>query len=65
MESSTQRRLTGLKEKVPDIQKTLDMVVFLKGREVRLKLGRWIASCCWRLADTMTPAGRRAARDDV
>lgn len=33
MESSTQRRLASLQEKVPDIQKTLDMVLFLKNRD--------------------------------
>lgn len=33
MEQSTQRRLSGLQEKVPDIQKTLDMVLFLKNRD--------------------------------
>lgn len=35
MEANTQRRETGLKEKIPDIQKTLDMVQFLKTRKVR------------------------------
>lgn len=34
MEASTQRRLVGLKEKVPDIQNTLDMVRFLETRKV-------------------------------
>lgn len=29
MEMSSSRRLSGLKEKIPDIQKTLDMVKFL------------------------------------
>ncbi|KAI4279389.1 MAG: hypothetical protein LQ337_000312 [Flavoplaca oasis] len=33
MEVNTQRRAAGLKEKVPDIQKTLDMVRFLHSRE--------------------------------
>lgn len=32
MEVNTQRRSGGLNEKIPDIQKTLDMVQFLKGR---------------------------------
>jgi prefoldin subunit 5 len=32
MEMNTQRRTVGLKEKIPDIQKTLDMVKFLKMR---------------------------------
>lgn len=35
MEVNTTRRLAGLKEKVPDIQKTLDMVRFLQTRDVR------------------------------
>lgn len=32
MEMNTQRRSVGLKEKIPDIQKTLEMVKFLKSR---------------------------------
>lgn len=35
MELNLQRRMTGLKEKIPDIQKTLDTVRFLKLRKVR------------------------------
>lgn len=34
MEVNTQRRLAGLQEKVPDIQKTLEMARFLKTRKV-------------------------------
>lgn len=34
MEANMQRRGAGLKEKIPDIQKTLDMVRFLKTRKV-------------------------------
>jgi hypothetical protein len=34
MEVNTTRRSAGLKEKIPDIQKTLDMVRFLKTRKV-------------------------------
>lgn len=34
MELNLQRRMTGLKEKIPDIQKTLDSVKFLKLRKV-------------------------------
>lgn len=34
MEVNTQRRAAGLKEKIPDIQKTLDTVQFLKAQEV-------------------------------
>ncbi|KAL8849484.1 MAG: hypothetical protein Q9221_005566 [Calogaya cf. arnoldii] len=33
MEVNTQRRAAGLKEKVPDIRKTLDMVQFLHSRK--------------------------------
>ncbi|EOD48134.1 putative prefoldin subunit [Neofusicoccum parvum] len=33
MEVNTQRRATGLKDKIPDIQKTLDTVRFLKTRK--------------------------------
>ncbi|OCK78622.1 prefoldin subunit [Lepidopterella palustris CBS 459.81] len=33
MEVNTQRRAAGLKDKIPDIQKTLDMVRFLKARK--------------------------------
>ncbi|KKP05085.1 hypothetical protein THAR02_02796, partial [Trichoderma harzianum] len=33
MELNLQRRMTGLREKIPDIQKTLDTVQFLKLRE--------------------------------
>jgi hypothetical protein len=35
MEANQQRRAAGLKEKMPDIQKTLDTVQFLKARKVR------------------------------
>lgn len=34
MESNQQRRAAGLKDKMPDIQKTLDTVKFLKTRKV-------------------------------
>lgn len=36
METSMQRKAAGLREKIPDIQKTLDTVRFLKTRTVRL-----------------------------
>lgn len=36
MEQNQQRRAAGLKDKMPDIQKTLDTVRFLKTRKVRL-----------------------------
>lgn len=35
MELNLQRRIAGLKDKMPDIQKTLDTVRFLKTRTVR------------------------------
>lgn len=38
MEQSTQKRALGLKDKIPDIQKTLETVQFLKSRDVRLTL---------------------------
>jgi len=34
MESNTQRRAAGLRDKIPDIQKTLETVRFLKSRKV-------------------------------
>lgn len=34
MEQNTQRRAVGLKDKIPDIQKTLETVRFLKSRKV-------------------------------
>ena len=34
MELNLQKRMTGLNEKIPDIQKTLDTVRFLKLRRV-------------------------------
>ncbi|KAI9670308.1 MAG: hypothetical protein M1831_006522 [Alyxoria varia] len=38
MQANTEKRLSGLKEKVPDIRKTLDMVRFLQTRQVRRNL---------------------------
>lgn len=35
MEMNTQRRAAGLRDKIPDIQKTLDTVIFLESRKVR------------------------------
>ena len=37
MQANTERRLQGLKDKIPDIQKTLDTVRFLKLRKVCLQ----------------------------
>ena len=39
MEANQQRRAAGLKDKMPDIQKTLDTVKFLKTRKVCPYLG--------------------------
>lgn len=38
MEVNTQRRKAGLDEKIPDIQKTLETVRFLKTRKVRVDI---------------------------
>ncbi len=38
MQVNTERRLAGLKDKVPDIEKTLQTVQFLSGRKVRFHL---------------------------
>jgi hypothetical protein len=35
MEQNQQKRALGLKDKIPDIQKTLETVQFLKSRDVR------------------------------
>lgn len=40
MELNLQRRVAGLKDKMPDIQKTLETVRFLKTRTVRPGLAR-------------------------
>lgn len=47
MEANQQRRAAGLKDKMPDIQKTLDTVRFLKTRKV-LKI---YALCPYQSAD--------------
>lgn len=69
MEMNLQKRVAGLKDKIPEIQKTLETVRFLKLRRVRLlpgpdfirKLGRYGGST---EADEET--GRpRADRDGV
>jgi len=39
MEQNLQRRMAGLKDKLPDIQKTLDTVRFLELRKVRCICG--------------------------
>lgn len=38
MQANTERRLAGLKDKIPDIRKTLDTVRYLKTRKVRLSI---------------------------
>lgn len=35
MEVNTQKRIAGLKDKIPDMQKTLDSVRFLRSQPVR------------------------------
>ena len=47
METNTQRRSAGLKDKLPDIQKTWDTVRFLKTRKV--------PSSCLRASTSMLP----------
>ena len=42
MEANQQRRAAGLKDKMPDIQKTLDTVRFLKTRKVRIQTRKYI-----------------------
>lgn len=42
MEVNQQRRAAGLKDKMPDIQKTLDTVRFLKTREVSAIFPRFL-----------------------
>lgn len=39
MEVNTQRRAAGLKDKIPDIHKTLEMIRFLKTRSVSTEIG--------------------------
>lgn len=46
MEANNQRRVTGLKDKIPDIQKTVDTVRFFQTRKV--------SGCAKRLAETCT-----------
>lgn len=40
MELNLQKRMAGLKDKIPDIQKTLDSVRFLKLRQVGATIPR-------------------------
>lgn len=40
MEQNLQRRMAGLRDKIPDIQKTLDTVKFLQLRKVRRRSTR-------------------------
>jgi hypothetical protein len=44
MEANNQRRARGLRDKIPDIQKTLDTVRFLQKREVCSRI--YIPRCC-------------------
>jgi hypothetical protein len=41
MQVNTDRRALGLREKLPDIQKTLDTVRFLKTRKVGRNFEKW------------------------
>lgn len=71
MESSTQKRALGLKDKIPDIQKTLDTVQFLKSRDVRPLVFPFLDSLSERkekknlcmLTYNPAPGRRRAARN--
>jgi hypothetical protein len=45
MEVNQQRRAAGLKDKMPDIQKTLDTVRFLRTRKVDHYLTRRVIQC--------------------
>lgn len=55
MEVNTQRRAAGLKDKIPDIEKTLDTVLFLKSRKVSRKRG-WDD---WELFDPGSLSGKQ------
>ena len=65
MQSNTDRRAQGLREKIPDIQKTLDMVRFLKGRKVMIMCGPQGHRSESEIRETYTRLARfGAARDD-
>lgn len=59
MEVNTQRRAAGLKDKIPDIQKTLDTVRFLRTRKVCSSYGsRLLLSSDIECSPTQTPSKR-------
>ena len=62
MEANQQRRAAGLKDKMPDIQKTLDTVRFLKTRKVR---GSLIYTSMDNVLMFVTIVGFRPDRGDV
>ncbi|KAI9787763.1 MAG: peptide chain release factor 1 [Geoglossum umbratile] len=61
MEVNTQRRAAGLKEKLPDIQKTLDTVQFLKTR----KAGSEPIEATFELNDTLYAKAHVPPTDEV
>ncbi|KAL8973259.1 MAG: hypothetical protein Q9183_000059 [Haloplaca sp. 2 TL-2023] len=61
MEANTQRRSAGLKEKIPDIRKTLDMVQFFKSR----KPGSDPIETTFELNDTLYAKAEIAPTDEV
>ncbi|KAL9605915.1 MAG: hypothetical protein Q9179_000892 [Wetmoreana sp. 5 TL-2023] len=61
MEVNTQRRAAGLKEKIPDIRKTLDMVQFLKSR----KPGSDAIETTFELNDTLYAKAEIPPTDEV
>lgn len=62
MESSTQKRALGLKDKIPDIEKTLETVQFLASRDVR-SLTRFTSKTHPKLTPPPHPGRRRTPRD--
>ncbi|KAL7267290.1 peptide chain release factor 1 [Rhizina undulata] len=61
MEMNTQRRAAGLKDKIPDIQKTLDTVSFLKARKESSKA----FETTFELNDTLYARASIPATDEV
>jgi hypothetical protein len=55
MEQNLQRRVVGLKDKLPDIQKTLDTVQFLKARRVMFPASNCSLTFCLGLEPLMNP----------
>ncbi|KAI5842554.1 prefoldin subunit 3 [Morchella snyderi] len=61
MEMNTQRRAAGLKDKIPDIQKTLDTVTFLESRSDSSKA----IDATFELNDTLYAKAKINATDEV